>query len=79
MRYAETREYVRRVLWTYLVGTPPRFAPGDHQAAQPSGPRSPPAKRGGDQAVLDRLAKIKRGRAFSSAMAAGSTDRGPIQ
>jgi hypothetical protein len=77
--YSETREYVRRVLWTYLLDTPPRAAPGNHQAARASAQPSRATRLGGDQVVLDRLAKIKRSRTLASGMEVGGAGRGALQ
>ena len=65
--YPETREYVRRVLWLYLLGTPPPFESGAGQtAAKASSPNSSikrQAPASSDQAILDQLADLKRERA----------------
>jgi soluble lytic murein transglycosylase-like protein len=65
--YAETREYVRRVLWLYLLGTD---LPGQGRVKQQTTENLPPkgivrshALVNGDQAVLDQLADLKRRRA----------------
>lgn len=68
--YPETREYVRRVLWLYLLdGTPPirsgsnQATTGRLSAKSIGGTRTPV---NGDQAVLDQLAELKRERASAA-------------
>jgi soluble lytic murein transglycosylase-like protein len=65
--YAETREYVRRVLWLYLLGTD---LPGQSRVKQQTTENLPPkgivrshALMNGDQAILNQLADLKRRRA----------------
>ena len=67
--YRETEAYVRRVLWTYLIGYVPRSARASEVAPSASSPgpvrmhatRSRTAA-GSDGAVLERLAELRRAR-----------------
>lgn len=64
--YAETREYVRTVLWLYLVGTKPSDKSNLNLAAKEN-PRAQNrvalrAPASGDQVLLDQLADLKRKR-----------------
>ena len=65
--YPETREYVRRVLWLYLLGTRPPVESGHGQtAAKDLSPNSSIKRQtpvSSDQAILDQLADLKRERA----------------
>lgn len=74
--YRETREYVRRVLWLYLLGAPPYRSTGQNrpatQALSSTGPRPRRAFRHGDWVVLSQLAELKRAR--DSAAAAASAE-----
>jgi hypothetical protein len=67
--YAETVEYVRRVLWLYLLDTEP---PGQNRSPQETTEKLPAKHRvrgwassNSDQPVLDQLADIKRQRAVA--------------
>lgn len=66
--YRETHEYVRRVLWEYLLGCPPPASVMSHGpvSAEPGKDRPSRAKsaarRSGDLELLDQLAGIRQGR-----------------
>lgn len=55
--YQETREYVRRVLWIYLMGYVPRNAPDSVKAPAPIRPI-----RNSDATLLNELARLRRER-----------------
>ena len=74
--YRETEEYVRRVLWLYLIGHVPKM-----EAARDAATSSKPAVRkvaakvarrfgGSDSAILSQLAEVRRARRQSVANAA---------
>lgn len=65
--YQETREYVRRVLWQYLLDQPPpaAFSPAARPSAagRPShAVKHPPTARSSDGQLMSRLAAIRRAR-----------------
>jgi len=77
--YPETKDYVRRVLWLYLLDTPPPIL-----ADRPIlGRKASPARREfertrshhGDSAVLAQLAELKRMRAAAAAGPLSSGER----
>lgn len=69
-RYRETEEYVRRVLWLYLLGYVPQSQRGPDLASTPSHRVKPdaPAKKvahryaDGDSAILEELSELRRAR-----------------
>jgi hypothetical protein len=58
--YPETREYVRRVLWAYLLGVEP---PKDFSPRTEAPPRVP--HRDGDRQLLEQLSEIRRQRGIA--------------
>ncbi len=64
--YLETQEYVRRVLWFYLLGVPPLDSAGPKLPARRAVSHAPTTQirppRNGDLAVLSQLAELKRAR-----------------
>jgi hypothetical protein len=68
--YRETEEYVRRVLWLYLIGHVPESerareaAAGPPPRSHPHAPQINPARRFADHdsAILDQLAQLRRAR-----------------
>jgi hypothetical protein len=68
--YPETRAYVRRVLWLYLLGTGPFDR--SRQSRQAAANRSSPSRiashetANGDEVVLDQLTDLKRQRAAAA-------------
>jgi Transglycosylase SLT domain len=79
--YSETREYVRRVLWLYLLGEAPPASTykanetrHNNKAArviERAGTRKRRGLKNGDSAVLDQLAEVKRQRALAAAAPTG--------
>jgi hypothetical protein len=75
--YRQTREYVRRVLWLYLLGeAPPASRSKATEERSESSPGKPPVqaesrksrgRQNGDLAVLNELAELKRQRAKAAA------------
>ncbi|MGH7878064.1 MAG: lytic transglycosylase domain-containing protein [Candidatus Binataceae bacterium] len=68
--YPETREYVRRVLWLYLLGSGPVDAgdppqPGPAHAAR-AGREASHASADGDEAVLDQLTQLQHQRVVAA-------------
>ncbi|MBV8773661.1 MAG: lytic transglycosylase domain-containing protein [Deltaproteobacteria bacterium] len=79
--YSETREYVRRVLWLYLLRkVPPASGYKAYEAGhnnkttrvvECAGTRKRRGPKNGDSAVLDQLAEVKRQRALAVAASSG--------
>ncbi len=69
--YAETQEYVGRVLWVYLLGSPPpwparqRRAANRHSQVSTSGAITH-SDHQGDRALLDELESLRRARASAA-------------
>ena len=59
--YPETREYVRKVLWAYLLGVEP---PKD--SARQADLRTPAAHHDGDLELLQQLGEIRRQRSLAT-------------
>jgi len=72
--YAETQDYVGRVLWVYLLGISPPPHAREHKTASTSVKPAHPARHG-DSAVLDELDSLRQARA--SAAASGVQSRQP--
>ena len=69
--YRETQEYVRRVLWLYLLGHVPHTEkPQAAMTAQASHPKTNRRYGGSDSAILAQLAEVRRAREKSQASAA---------
>jgi hypothetical protein len=68
--YPETRGYVRKVLWLYLLGTGPFDERGGSRPVAPSAARlgrvASHASLDGDEAVLQQLSALKRERAAAA-------------
>jgi soluble lytic murein transglycosylase-like protein len=63
--YAETRDYVRRVLWLYLLGMqtiPERTTRPEHKDLRPVNHSQKRASVNYDQAMLDQLSDLRRRR-----------------
>jgi soluble lytic murein transglycosylase-like protein len=66
--YAETQEYVGRVLWVYLLGSSPpqgasRHRPASHHKVVGTSSKPSDSGRYGDRAMLDELDSLRRARA----------------
>jgi len=74
--YSETEEYVRRVLWLYLIGHVPKMETVRDVSRDPKpavravAVKAPRRSGGGDSAILAQLAEVRRARRQSSANAA---------
>lgn len=77
--YPETRDYVRRVLWLYLLGAPPWISAGRPTRRTEASPPLREFERSGshhgDGAVLAQLAELKRLRAAAAAGAPAAGER----
>jgi hypothetical protein len=75
--YRETEDYVRRVLWLYLLGHVPQsqriegaaFDPPQHSKPRARAPRVNPTRQfvDSDSAILDELAQLRRARESGAA------------
>ncbi len=69
--YAETQDYVGRVLWVYLLGISPPPHAREHKTVSTSVKAAHPARHG-DSAVLDELDALRQARASAAASGAQS-------
>lgn len=70
--FAETRDYIRKVLWLYLAGTSPPVGSTRHTAA--ANPRRDPARVDPDGDALGRLSAIHRARIRAESEAPSHAD-----
>ena len=79
--YRETEDYVRRVLWLYLIGHVPKSQHASEAVLDTPHPSKPPGRAtpavrpthryaaGSDSAILEQLAEVRRARRQSEATA----------